>query len=165
MYPHTEVFFPANAGFNPLVLDLLRIWQHTVNVANNQSDLQCNTLPTISDKAGLELLQLWDLQVNMVCHNLQAVILDTGASLAITGAKTDFQPNTNWEVTSLKLGGMAAGATIAGMGDVAWTFSYNDGDVAIMYPPLTLAYAANKNSLINKITNQENIGETKRCFI
>ncbi len=58
MYPHTEVFFPANAGFNPLVLDLLRIWQHTVNVANNQSDLQCNTLPTISDKAGLELLQL-----------------------------------------------------------------------------------------------------------
>ena len=74
------------------------------------------------------------------------MIFDLGVSLAIAGANTDFLPNTYREVTSMKLGGTATGATIAGMGDVAWTFSYNDGDIAIMYPPLTLAYAANKNS-------------------
>ena len=36
--------------------------------------------------------------------------------------------NTYEEVQSLKLGGMATGATIEGVGDIAWTFACNNGD-------------------------------------
>ena len=56
------------------------------------------------------------------------MIFDTGASLAITGHKQDFIVNTYEEVHSLKLGDMAAGASIEGVGDIAWTFACNNGD-------------------------------------
>ena len=77
----------------------------------------------VSQEAGLELLTPSDVQVNMALQPLYPVIFDTGASLAITGNKQDFLPNTYKEVHSLKLGGMAAGATINGAGDIAWTFA------------------------------------------
>ena len=64
----------------------------------------------------------------MASQALHPVIFDTGASLAITGQKQDFITNTYEEVQSLKLGGMAAGATIEGVGDIAWTFACNNGD-------------------------------------
>ena len=40
----------------------------------------------------------------------------------------DFLPNTYNEVDALKLGGMAAGARIEGLGNVAWTFPCDNGD-------------------------------------
>ena len=68
------------------------------------------------------------MEVNLALQNQHAVIMDTGASLAITGDKNDFLPNTYKEITSLKLGGMAAGTSIDGLGDVAWTFSCDNED-------------------------------------
>ena len=54
--------------------------------------------------------------------------MDSGASLAITGDRQDFLPDTYQEVKSLKLGGMAGGTAIDGLGDVAWTFQCDNGD-------------------------------------
>ena len=69
-----------------------------------------------------------DLQVNMIGYTLQPIFFDTGASLAITGNQQDFMTYTYKEVKSLNLGGMAADASIVGIGDVAWTFACNNGD-------------------------------------
>ena len=109
-------------------LNLLEPRQHVVKVKLNNNGILCNAAPTVSKLAGLELLQLSELQVNTASHHLQPVIFDTGASLAITGQRSDFLPNTYQEVHSLKLGGMAAGAEISGVGEIAWTFGCNNGD-------------------------------------
>ena len=69
-----------------------------------------------------------ELQANLAVHNASPVIFDTGASLAITGDEQDFLPDTLTEVTSLKPGGMAAGAPITGVGNVAWIFPCINGD-------------------------------------
>ena len=64
----------------------------------------------------------FDLQINMSMINLESVVFDTDASLAITRYKDDFVRNTYHEVEALKLGGMVAGADTNGIGEVAWTF-------------------------------------------
>ena len=51
------------------------------------------------------------------------VIFDTGASLAITPDKTDFDGPWTIPKGDLRLGGMANGLKIEGMGPVTWTFS------------------------------------------
>jgi hypothetical protein len=53
----------------------------------------------------------------------QPVIFDTGASLAITPDKTDFDGPLTIPKGDLRLGGMANGLKIEGMGPVTWTFS------------------------------------------
>ena len=87
-----------------------------------QNSIALNTAPAVSIKADLELIQPTDLQVNLANNALVPIIFDTWASLAITSDKQNFLPNTFKKVTSLKLGEMAAGALIAGTGNVAWTF-------------------------------------------
>ena len=103
-----------------LTLNLITPKKHLIKLpSSNTESMLCNTAPTISKTAAMELLQPPDLHINTAIHNLQPVFFDTGASLAITGDKSDFLPNTYREVHSLKLDGMAAGATIHGVGDIA----------------------------------------------
>jgi hypothetical protein len=52
----------------------------------------------------------------------QPVIFDTGASLAITHDKSDFSGPITASTTDLRLGGMANGLRIEGIGPVTWTF-------------------------------------------
>ena len=62
----------------------------------------------------------------------QSVIFDTGASLANTHEKSDFDGPLTVPKGDLHLGGMAYGLKIEGFGSVTWTFSNGDGaDVCI----------------------------------
>jgi GAG-pre-integrase domain len=55
------------------------------------------------------------------------VIFDTGASLGITYDKDDFDGPLTVPEGDLRLGGMAQGLKIAGVGPVTWTFRNPDG--------------------------------------
>ena len=115
-----------------LELEMIHKTTHVINTlknykSTNGASLVC-TAPTVSAEAGLELLKMQELEVNLSIQDNQPIIIDTGASLAITGNKMDFLPNTYLEVNALKLGGMAAGAKIEGIGNVAWTFPCDNGD-------------------------------------
>jgi hypothetical protein len=57
----------------------------------------------------------------------QAVTFDTGASLGITHDKQDFDGPFTIPEGELRLGGMAQGLLIEGIGPVTWTFRNNDG--------------------------------------
>ena len=124
-----EQFFDASEFMDtPLYLDFIDKKLHIINTTEFHGATQVNTAPAVSTEAGLELLNPSDIQANMALQKLRPVIFDTGASLAITGDKEDFIKDTYHEVTSMKLGGMASGATIAGCGNVVWTFACNNGD-------------------------------------
>ena len=56
-----------------------------------------------------------------------AVIFDTGASLGITYKRKDFDGPLTIPNCNLRLGGMANGLKIEGIGPVTWTFSNKDG--------------------------------------
>ncbi len=56
------------------------------------------------------------------------VIFDTGASLAITHDKNDFDGPLTVPKGDLRLGGMANGLKIEGVGSVTWTFSNGTGE-------------------------------------
>ena len=60
-------------------------------------------------------------------HVRKAVIFDTGASLAITPDKSDFDGPLTIPKGDLRLGGMANGLVIEGVGPVTWTFTNPDG--------------------------------------
>ena len=63
----------------------------------------------------------------------QPVIFDTGASLAITPDKSDFDHGTlSVPQGDLRLGGMANGLKIEGMGPVTWTFSNGVSDEVVV---------------------------------
>jgi hypothetical protein len=58
------------------------------------------------------------------------VIFDTGATLAVTGIRDDFIGNDfQAPATDLRLGGLARGLLIAGVGTVHWSFQADDGSV------------------------------------
>ena len=59
--------------------------------------------------------------------NKKSTIFDTGASLAITPDEKDFNGPLSIPSGDLRLGGMANGLRIAGMGTVTWTFTNPDG--------------------------------------
>ena len=62
----------------------------------------------------------------------QPVIFDTGASLAITFDKSDFDGSLTVPKGDLRLGGMANGLKIEGLGSVTWTFANGAGsDVCV----------------------------------
>jgi hypothetical protein len=52
---------------------------------------------------------------------------DTGASLAITPALSDFVSPPKPLARPMKLGGMANGIEIKGIGIIAWNFTAKDG--------------------------------------
>ena len=60
-------------------------------------------------------------------HLRKPVIFDTGASLAITPDKLDFDGPLTVPKGDLRLGGMANGLRIEGVGPVTWTFANSDG--------------------------------------
>ena len=60
-------------------------------------------------------------------HICKAVIFDTGASLAITPDKSDFDGPLTIPKGDLWLGGMVNGLVIEGVGPVTWTFTNPDG--------------------------------------
>jgi hypothetical protein len=61
------------------------------------------------------------------------VIFDTGASLAITPHQTDFTTSLTLPPGDLRLGGMANGLKIEGIGSVTWIFANSSGpDVSIV---------------------------------
>ena len=62
----------------------------------------------------------------------QPVIFDTGASLAITPDKSDFDGTLSVPKGDLRLGGMAIGLKIEGMGAVTWTFSKGVSDEVVV---------------------------------
>ena len=93
-----------------------------------KDEFMLNVAPAISAKSEEELFTSLDLEVNLLTSPLQPVIFDTGASLAITGDKEDFLSDSFKETSHLKLGGMASGASITGVGNVAWTFPCKNND-------------------------------------
>jgi len=115
-----ENIYPQHG--NNLFLNFLPGKTHIINATSSRQSsepLSVNTAPVVSLQAGLELLSPMDLQVNIAGTHLCPIIFDTGASLAITGDRNDFLPDTYEEVTTLRLGGMASGAPITGKGNVA----------------------------------------------
>ena len=129
MIQKIEFFGAKEIDTKPLTLDLVTPRINLIKTtSNNDESTLCNSVSTVSKIAELELLQSLELHINAALHNLIPVIFDTGTSLVITGKKSDFLPNTYQEVHSLKLGGMATGTAINGVGDVAWTFGCNNGD-------------------------------------
>ena len=104
---------------------------HVINIVkelpvsvNNEG----NIAPAILVKAQDKLFSSLDLEVNIISRPVNPVIFDTGASLAITGHQQDFLPNSFKATQQLKLGGMASGVSITGVGNVAWTFQCQNND-------------------------------------
>ena len=62
-----------------------------------------------------------------MANTTSAVVFDTGASLGITHDIQDFDGPLTIPDCDLRLGGMANGLKIAGVGPVTWTFSNKDG--------------------------------------
>ena len=62
----------------------------------------------------------------------QPVIFDTGASLAITYDKADFDDPLTVPNGDLRLGGMANGLRIEGVGSVTYTFSNGENDDVVV---------------------------------
>jgi hypothetical protein len=62
-----------------------------------------------------------------MANTTSAVIFDTGASLGITHDIQDFDGPLTIPDCDLRLGGMANGLKIEGIGPVTWTFSNKDG--------------------------------------
>lgn len=148
----TEQFFFDTMDYEmpDLQLDLLPTTTHVINTLSNnilQDESQGNNAPTVSIEAGLELLKPAEIEMNVAMQNQQPIIMDTGASLAITGNKQDFLPDTYQEVTSLALGGMAAGAKIEGVGNVMWTFPCDNGDQMAIILKCYLVPSANARLL------------------
>jgi hypothetical protein len=59
------------------------------------------------------------------------VIFDSGASIAITGDKTDFVGPLTAPPSGLTIGGMARGATVEGIGVVKWKFKTPSGSMTL----------------------------------
>ena len=87
-----------------------------------------NTTATVFAETGLELLTPTDIQANSTSHLLHPIIFDTGASLVITGSTQDFLPNIYRLISTLKLGGMISVAAVIREGNVAWTFTCDNGE-------------------------------------
>lgn len=86
MMPHIKFLDARDIDTKTLTLDLITPKKHLIKVlSTNHESILCSTAPMISKTTALELLQPPDLYINTALHNLQPVIFDTGASLAITG--------------------------------------------------------------------------------
>jgi hypothetical protein len=64
---------------------------------------------------------------NAMSQWIMTVVFDTGASLAITPKPSDFVSPPQLLARPMKLGGMANGIKIKGIGIIAWTFTAKYG--------------------------------------
>jgi hypothetical protein len=92
------------------------------------TELESNLAP--SDLALCELIgntMMSPIVNNAMSQWIMTVIFDTGASLAITPELSDFVSPRKPLARPMKLGGMANGIEIKGIGIIAWTFTAKDG--------------------------------------
>jgi hypothetical protein len=59
------------------------------------------------------------------------IIIDTGASIAISGNKNDFVGSIRPPLQDLRLGGMAQGAKVEGIGAVKWHLHTKSGNISV----------------------------------
>ena len=136
-----------------LQLDLIQSTTHVINTLQI-NDVHCidqsNNDPIVCIEAGLELLKPAEIEINTAMQDHQPIIMDTGTSLAIFGNRQDFLPELFQEVTSLKWGGMVAGANIVGLGNVIRTFPCDNGDQMAIILKRYLVQSANTRLLSQK---------------
>lgn len=143
-YPSLPVdqiyFFDALLDQQVEILDILSIHdicqpRGIVDCCGNVTDGDLNVRPSLSSSACLYLTTTQD-QVNPGFNSnpffsfgttRHAVIFDTGASLGITHDIHDFDGPLTVPEGELRLGGMAQGLLIEGIGPVTWTFRNSDG--------------------------------------
>ena len=97
--------------------------------AHNEKPEACLS-PSIQAVDGLTQLEWLMSQPSALLSvgpNSNPVIFDTGASLAVAHDKCDFDGPLTKPQKPLRLGGMANGLTIEGIGTVTWTFPNTDG--------------------------------------
>jgi hypothetical protein len=86
------------------------------------------TVSAIAGKTHLELIASEPSVFMALGEQRFPSIMDTGASLAISGNKSDFVGKMQRVAEGLCLGGMANGMPIEGVGDVIWTFDDVQGN-------------------------------------
>jgi hypothetical protein len=96
--------------------------------ANGPSTMESSEPATDEAVASYGLLGYFDAPCAFMHFEIskgdkKPVIFDTGASLAITHDKNDFDGPLTAPVGDLRLGGMANGLRIEGLGSVTWTFA------------------------------------------
>jgi hypothetical protein len=102
--------------------------QPTSALNDSTTELESNLAP--SDLALSELIgntMTCPVVNNAMSQWIITVIFDTGASLAITPELSDFVSPPKPLARPMKLGGMANGIEIKGIGIITWTFTAEDG--------------------------------------
>ncbi|KAI2509164.1 hypothetical protein MHU86_5283 [Fragilaria crotonensis] len=144
MLPSTNINNHVSTLRSPLDQDATLLtkvptpWTHETELASllvsNEYPVAANG-PTIiedEDAEGYGLLGYFDepcVFMNFITAPVEKkpVIFDTGASLAITYDKLDFDGPLTIPKGDLRLGGMANGLKIEGVGPVTWTFANSEG--------------------------------------
>ena len=107
-------------------LDLL----HDLDIADGDPWAQANMAPTLQGCKAMTIDTVFQgpsAFMSVVGNSNFPIIFDTGASLAISGNHDDFVGEIVTPKNDLRLGGMANGIKIAGIGIVHWTFVAADG--------------------------------------
>jgi hypothetical protein len=100
----------------------------TSDLTESTAELESNLAP--SDLALSELIgntMICPVVNNAMSQWIMTVLFDTGASLAITPELSDFVSPPKQLARPMKLGGMANGIEIKGIGIIDWTFTAKDG--------------------------------------
>ena len=101
----------------------------TVLTKNTKEEPTCNhsTTQVMDVLTDIDILAHNPYSLFTMANTTSAVIFDTGASLGITHDIQDFDGPLTIPDYDLRLGGMANGLKIEGVGPVTWTFSNKDG--------------------------------------
>ena len=146
---------PTSTNFDPFCFDTITSKRFVVNCHNDAaSDLfkpESNIAPSFNAHTHLLRPDAF-LSFKQSRH---PIIFDTGASLAITFDKNDFEGPIQSPNRPMKLGGMANGLEIEGIGTVAWGFTAADGSEIVLrtqcyYVPRANARLLSPQRLLNK---------------
>lgn len=111
----------SSSSFDPFEFDDLLSPDHFIVV---EDDKLIDETPPSRPGLNAALTGLNFLDCLAPSHlNRFPVIFDSGASIAITGNRTDFVGEVIKPFKDLRLGGMAQGAKVEGIGIVHWTFN------------------------------------------
>jgi hypothetical protein len=120
--PEEDVFYDAAESFHPFdFLHLQSVFPSTgfVDCTEEHATFGHPSRPGMNAAlAGVNFLDC----LAPSCLNRFPVIFDSGASIAITGNKGDFVDVLHPPARELRLGGMARGAKVEGIGTVHWHF-------------------------------------------
>jgi hypothetical protein len=140
-----------------------------IGTVDQSGTLQANgptVLSSISEekrKLGALAMQMFDEPcafMQFVQHERHPVIFDTGASLSITPDKSDFSGPITLSQTDLRLGGMANGLKIDGIGPITLTFANRSNDPVRIhgmayYVPQAKARLLSPQRLFDAITGNQ----------